>query len=822
MAQKKKAAPARKKERSFDEADIRKKEIIGIAVIAVSVLLLLNFIVAPKEYTAEISSFGVVSWWLVKALRFLAGHAAVTLPVFMLCYGILICAGKDKTHIMGRLVGIALIFLAVVGYLQLSAQMQPFGAYIKTACGGSGGGLFGALIDFAFLKTVGKIGAVIILTAMLIVGILETFQTSLKRVFSRSKEQYKKVSASVNESHERHVQAREERAKERAAREVAYAEPPIVSESPEKNELVQEAEAAPVVEPAPEPQPVFHPQSARRTGLGKQDDFAVPAAPDNDFFRDYAPVISGSGSAAAADTYTKPPVAAKKPAKAKTAAAPAAEDETEKAAVAPHEPVAEIEANDVLADEGYRLPPIDLIDSGGPRKNSRMDQAITNNISVLESTLHSFGVKATVTQVVAGPAVIRYELQPAPGVKVARITSLADDIALSLAAQSVRIEAPIPGKSAIGIEVARKDRDTVYFREMIESDNFQNAESKLTVVLGKNISGECVVTDLTKMPHLLIAGTTGSGKSVCINALICSILYKAKPDEVKMMLIDPKKVELTNYANLPHLIAPVINDSKKASNALKWIVNEMENRYTLFAGCGVKDIKGYNAEREDAPMCKIVVIIDELADLMMVAKKDVEDSICRIAQLARAAGIHLVVATQRPSVDVITGLIKANIPSRIAFTVSSPVDSRTILDCGGAEKLLGNGDMLFDPIASNKPIRIQGSFINEKDVRKLVDYCAEQASPSFSQEAVESVNSSAKAAGGGDDELDDLFYEAGMLIINTGQASTSFLQRRLAIGNPRAARLMDMLEAKGVVGGPNGSKPRDVLMSLDEFEEIYG
>ena len=355
----------------------------------------------------------------------------------------------------------------------------------------------------------------------------------------------------------------------------------------------------------------------------------------------------------------------------------------------------------------YTLPPNDLIKTGLKVKNPRMNKIITDNISVLEQALENFGVKATVTEVVAGPAVTRYELQPAPGVKVSRITSLADDIALSLAAHSVRIEAPIPGKSAIGIEVARQETDLVYFREMIDSDSFRDSDSKLSVALGKNIGGESVVADLTRMPHLLIAGTTGSGKSICLNTIICSILYKAKPDEVKLMLVDPKKVELTNYIQLPHLIAPVINDSKKAANALKWVVNEMESRYSIFAGKGVKDIDGYSEACPDDPMCKIVVIIDELADLMLVARHDVEDSICRLAQLARAAGIHLVVATQRPSVDVITGLIKANIPSRIAFTVSSPVDSRTILDTGGAEKLQGKGDMLFDPVGNNKPMRIQ-------------------------------------------------------------------------------------------------------------------
>ncbi|MEG1662016.1 MAG: DNA translocase FtsK, partial [Clostridiales bacterium] len=342
-----------------------------------------------------------------------------------------------------------------------------------------------------------------------------------------------------------------------------------------------------------------------------------------------------------------------------------------------------LQAQQQAAAIEYKLPPIELIAKGKKTRNPQMNQMINDSIAVLESTLESFGVKATVTQVMAGPAVTRYELQPAPGVKVARITSLSDDIALSLAAQGVRIEAPIPGKSAIGIEVARKDIDTVYFRDIIESDEFKNSKAKLSFALGKNISGESIIGDLAKMPHLLIAGATGSGKSICINSIICSILYKAKPNEVKMLLIDPKKVEMTNYNSLPHLLAPVVSDNKKAANALKWVVNEMENRYSLFVGASVKDFQGYNKVNQDTPLPQIVVIIDELADLMMVARHDVEEAICRIAQMARAAGIHLVVATQRPSVDVITGLIKANIPSRIAFAVSSYTDSRTILDMGG-------------------------------------------------------------------------------------------------------------------------------------------
>jgi len=477
-------------------------------------------------------------------------------------------------------------------------------------------------------------------------------------------------------------------------------------------------------------------------------------------------------------------------------------------------------AQPLPAAESYVLPEPSLISHGEHRSDVNMKKAIAESIEILETTLADFGVKAEVVQVVPGPAVTRYELQPAPGVKVARITSLADDIALTLAAPAVRIEAPIPGKSAIGIEVARRVTDTVYFREVLESKEFIDSSAKLSFALGKNIGGESIVGDLAKMPHLLISGATGSGKSICLNSIICSLLFKAKPDEVKLMLVDPKKVEMTAYRQLPHLLIPIVTDCKKAANSLKWIVTEMEDRYTLFAASATKDFAGYNAANPDNPLPYIVVIIDELADLMLVAKRDVEESICRIAQLARAAGIHLVVATQRPSVDVITGLIKANIPSRIAFAVSSNTDSRTILDMAGAEKLLGRGDMLYYPIGANKPMRIQGTFISEKDIAKLVDYCSEQASQNFSEQATAAAVSNRMDEL--DEDLDDLFYKAGALIIASKQASTSYLQRRLAIGNPRAARLMDILESKGVVGGPNGSKPREVLMSEDQFESLFG
>lgn len=473
--------------------------------------------------------------------------------------------------------------------------------------------------------------------------------------------------------------------------------------------------------------------------------------------------------------------------------------------------------------ENFQLPQVSLLGQALKIKNPRLNKDLADNVKILEETLASFGVKIKVTQVTQGPAITRYEAQPAPGVKVSRITNLADDIALSLASADVRIEAPIPGKSVVGIEVPNKEIAMVHFREVLETPQYQGSSSKLTVCLGKDITGTPVIADLTRMPHLLIAGATGSGKSVCINTIINSILFKARPDEVKFLLVDPKRVELANYNGIPHLIAPVVTDPKKAAGALKWIVTEMETRYELFAGAGVRDIVRYNflrtqdKQEDHPPIPYVVVIIDELADLMMVAPGDVEEAICRLAQMARAAGIHLIVATQRPSVDVITGIIKANIPSRIAFGVSSQTDSRTILDMNGAEKLLGRGDMLYYPMGASKPLRVQGCYLGDKEVENVVTFLQNQAKPEY-QEIPDIALGKVKS----EDMEDELFYQSAQLFIEGGTASVSLLQRRLRIGYTRAARLMDFLEEKGVVGGYEGSKPREVLMTRGQFELKFG
>lgn len=470
------------------------------------------------------------------------------------------------------------------------------------------------------------------------------------------------------------------------------------------------------------------------------------------------------------------------------------------------------------APKPYKLPSFRLLSkpSGGGKSKDQADYMQTAR--KLEATLESFGVRARVLEVVRGPAVTRYEIQPDIGVKVSRIVNLTDDIALALAAKDIRMEAPIPGKSAIGIEVPNNEVSLVTMREVMETQTFQEAESKLSIAFGRDISGATIVGNLAKMPHLLVAGATGSGKSVCINGIITSILYKAKPDEVKFLMVDPKMVELNVYNGIPHLLAPVVTDPRRASLALKKIVVEMEKRYELFSKSGARNVEAYNMMMKDIPenvLPYIVVIVDELADLMMVAANDVEDAIARLAQMARAAGIHLIIATQRPSVDVITGVIKANIPSRIAFGVSSQVDSRTILDMAGAEKLLGRGDMLFMPMGASKPVRVQGAFMSDQEVEAIVGYVSGQGQAEYDDSLVPEVEEEDQSH---EEVVDELFDQAVQIVVEAKQASVSLLQRRMRVGYTRAARLIDSMEARGIIGPYEGSKPREVLMSIEQYK----
>jgi len=472
----------------------------------------------------------------------------------------------------------------------------------------------------------------------------------------------------------------------------------------------------------------------------------------------------------------------------------------------------------------YQFPPLSLLKAPTLRGGFRSRQRVRQQSKLLEETLGSFGIEAKVREISQGPAVTRFELEPAPGVKVSRVVNLANDIALSLAATDVRVVAPIPGKALIGIEVPNKHVAAVHIRATLEEPAFQRSGSQLTIALGQEISGSAVITTMDRLVHLLIAGATGSGKSVCINSIICSLLYKAHPDQVKLVLVDPKVVELSQYDGIPHLLAPVITDPKKAAGVLQWLVREMESRYRKFGKAGVRDIDRYNRQLDsrDAPRSErlpyIVLIIDELADLMAVAPVDVEDAIQRLAQMARAAGIHLIIATQRPSVDVITGVIKANIPSRIAFAVSSQTDSRVILDTGGAEKLVGKGDMLFMPVGSTKPIRVQGSYVSEEETKDLIDFVTRQGEPEFEDNILKEAEGSSSPYADFDDEL---FPDALRCVIESGQASVSMLQRRFRVGYTRAGRLIDMMEQRGYIGPHQGSKPRDVIMTMEQYRQLF-
>lgn len=471
----------------------------------------------------------------------------------------------------------------------------------------------------------------------------------------------------------------------------------------------------------------------------------------------------------------------------------------------------------------YTLPSLELLETIENKSDSFSKREILNNAKKIEETLNNFGIEASVIQINKGPSITCYEVQPAPGIKVSRIVNLADDLALSLATSDIRVEAPIPGKSAVGIEVPNRVKDNVGLKELLQSEEYISLDSNIPLLLGKDISGKPIVSSIDKMPHLLIAGATGSGKSVCINTIIMSILFRAHPDDVKLLLIDPKVVELSVYNGIPHLLIPVVTEPKKAALSLNWAVEEMEKRYKLFAKNNVRDIKSYNDKFQndkEKKLPSIVIIIDELADLMLVAAQEIEDLICRLAQMARAAGMHLIVATQRPSVDVITGTIKANIPSRISFAVSSQVDSRTILDMSGAEKLLGKGDMLFYPSDLPKPIRVQGAFISDKEVERVVNFLKDQNLTGYDNEIIETIENDIELDGilG---NYDELLPNAAYLVVEEGQASISLLQRRLKIGYARAARIVDEMESMGIVGSHEGSKPRKVLVSKDEIDSLF-
>ena len=725
-------------------------------------------------------------------------------------------------------------FFRAIGYLYTTAADDAF----------QSGGVISAVLAYPFLRIIGTPGAQIIIALLLFVAIMWMLDMSMQQLWYYICWPFRKL------------------------RELWNKEPDWADDIPDTD-----IPGEPELPQAEEPEFLLPEQTGpkrakvHRKGSRPAEPVPEPAADDSlesaipDFVEDNSP-LSPDLDAMIRDSYSQPQDNAPyTPAYDMDIDIPIPEDEPDNGAiVSPEElmqdppelftPDAETAPAETAAPAApasepvsqpparpYQIPSIDFLQNGVSRAGDpAVDQEMKEKAGILVETLKSFGVTVRITGIFRGPSVTRYEIQPAAGIKVSKITGLADDIALSLAAQGVRIEAPIPGKPAIGIEVPNSHKDTVSLREILESDSFRSSKSKLAFAVGRDIAGNAVVGDIARLPHMIIAGATGSGKSVCTNSIIMSILYHATPEEVKLILIDPKIVEFTVYEGIPHLLIPVVTDPKKAAGALNWAVQEMQRRYNLFAENSVRDLGDYNAAAAQPgsglePMPQIVVIIDELADLMMTTSKEVEDSICRLAQKARAAGMHLIIATQRPTTDIITGLIKANIPSRIALSVMSQVDSRTILDTGGAEKLLGHGDMLYLPNGKIKPVRVQGCFTSTKEIEKVVDFIKSQTQSEYSDEIMEQVEQSIpvtkaeakelqKAAGEpepGSDE--DVLERAIEVVVEAGQASTSSLQRRLKLGYARAARMMDELEQMGVIGSYEGAKPRNVLMTKEQLAE---
>lgn len=706
------------------------------------------------------NSAGFIGEMIKEALFYLFGKNGAFIPIVFIAFSGGLLIGAHRIHFINRrFMALLLLFLVTLTLIHWSS-----GVDLETASqwrrAVDGGGIFGHFLTKNLLVLFGDFGTVIVLGVLVIIAFILMLEKSLTFTV---KELLKCVFFSRRELHLPSIQ--------QASTEESYTtvEPSITDSKLKNSGKIQSVKTA---EPNER-----HPSKVIATLQNMLQDKRESSTP---------PKSSGRhpkrGGAAKANFETEPEL-----------------DFIPKR----------------TENQGpYQLPEINLIEQSRLNKKNfqNVDQA-----QELEETLSHFGIQAQVIEVHHGPVITRYDLHPAPGVKVSRIVNLADDLALALAAKGLRLEAPIPGKAAIGIEVPNQEAQTVSFRDMLESKNFWNS-GKISVALGMDIAGEVVMADLGKMPHLLVAGATGSGKSVCVNTLIMSILFKAFPNEVKFIMIDPKMVELSMYNGIPHLMAPVVTEAKKASGVLKLVVDEMERRYKLFAEARVRDLHKYNEQlSENERLPYIIVIIDELADLMMVAPVEVEDSICRIAQMARATGIHLVIATQRPSVDVITGLIKANVPSRIAFAVSSQIDSRTILDGVGAERLLGRGDMLFSPVGSMKPRRIQGAFVVEKEIEAVIQHWKGQGEPDYQEKF---MNIPDKAERVVDEDQDELFWDAVRIVVEYGQASASVLQRRLRVGYTRAARLVDMMEAKGMIGPYEGSKPREVYITAHQMEEL--
>lgn len=773
---------------------------LGVFMLALALYFVFLIHRGAAVHSSQISTeLGVVGAFLYNGIRILFGQCEYFAPLLLALGGCKFCI--PKLNVNSRVIlASCVVVVCLLAFRHLSIDTS---IAIAKGFEGVGGGVIGASISYVLVQSLSKIGAMITLSAIMIIAIYigsnGLITLWLESLLSKTQSGLVSIGGGAREAL---VQANENRKNQKAVAEKE-------AKKEAKREAVKETRKSTAnKQRTAKATPVQKVEAPKKT-LSVHDEAQKPVEEEGSFIENLKVIheeIIEDDQQNKVETYMASGEAAR------------------------------ADKSIALKRDTYELPPADLLDDADKAVQTDMRE-IEENAALLKETLEDFGVKGEINNVNVGPTITQYEFKPAAGVRVTKIVNLADDLALSLAASDIRIEAPIPNKSAVGIEVPNIRPRTVKFKEVIDSDVFKDAHSKLTFALGKDISGYPMVGDLAKMPHLLIAGATGAGKSVCINALIASILFKAKPNEVKFIMVDPKKVELSHYSKLPHLLAPVVTDSKKAAATLKWVVKEMERRYDVFAETGSRDLSTYNQKyikaeatgEEDHPLeylPQIVVIIDELADLMMVAPADVEDSVCRLAQLARAAGIHLVIATQRPSVDIITGLIKANIPSRIAFAVASQTDSRTILDMGGAEKLLGNGDMLYFPRGNAKPVRIQGVYVTDEEIERIIRYAKQQAEPVFDGDIIQEVDTMMM----GDifmdlenevPEQDKLLGDACRFFIENGNASISMLQRHFRIGYTRAARIIDELEGMGFVGPYEGSKARKINISLAECEDYF-
>lgn len=786
---------------------IHRHEIQGILTLALGILMLLSFYVKD--------SIGYFGMFIRETSLGLFGILAFLIPPVIILYAAILIFAHEKLNLKNKGLYIFFLFLLVASLIQAGyyrpedydglTPLKALTHFYEEGKSLAGGGILGGIISLPFLVTFRVLGTIIILTALSLVDIILLTNSSIsgffKNISSLFKRRHDESKASMDE--EEALPFVEDNGEELSLR--FDKKPKVIDFKIEKTtrELKQKGN----VKQTPSAIIIKGSEPVTEEAFGMQDDLSDELNEDTPL-----ELVIGDlkKSGNKEKNFRQKPAAVKE---------------------AKEEPgLKEIIIKDVRAKKTnpvkYNSPPFDLLiedaELSGNTKNYR--NQVLEGAKKLEETLSSFGVSAKVVNVSRGPTVTRYELQPSAGVKVSRIVNLSDDIALNLAAPAIRLEAPIPGKAAIGIEVPNKDVNMVRIRDVLESQEFLQNPSKLSFAIGKDVSGETIIVDIAKMPHLLIAGATGSGKSVCINSLIVSLLYKASPDEVKLLMIDPKVVELGVYNGIPHLLIPVVTEPKKAAGALNWAVQEMVNRYKLFADKAVRDIKGFNElmqkTGEMPAMPQIVIIIDELADLMMVAPNDVEDAICRLAQMARAAGMHLVIATQRPSVDVITGVIKANIPSRISFAVSSQIDSRTILDMAGAEKLLGRGDMLLYPVGKAKPVRAQGANITDAEVEKVVEYVKSQGNAYYDDNIIEEINNEDSPFNNDSGDNDELLPRAIEMVVEAGQASVSLIQRKFKVGYARAARIVDQMEARGIVGGFEGSKPRQILISKQQWQEM--